>query len=120
MIRSILSTPHSLLTLALDTRSRHSLSAPPPLPASNPIRDLADMMRSIFSLVLLALACVTLAVPFPNATNASELELMPWTSLGINAQDAANFATSGVSPMEGVEIIAAEEALFNGTVTRND
>jgi hypothetical protein len=66
-----------------------------------------------FALFLAALAWQTLAALFTNATG---LDLAPWTTLGINGDDAASFATSGVSPAEGAQIIAAEAALFNGTV----
>lgn len=69
-----------------------------------------------FALILAALAWCALAVPFTDATDATDPNLAPWTTLGISADDAANFAASGVSPIEGAEIIAAEDALFNGTV----
>ncbi|KAL5461589.1 hypothetical protein PMIN06_002088 [Paraphaeosphaeria minitans] len=68
-----------------------------------------------FVLALVALAWCTLAAPFTNITDATGPDLSPWTTLGIDAGDAANFAASGVSPIEGAEIIAAEKALFSGT-----
>ncbi|KAK7186732.1 hypothetical protein DPSP01_001085 [Paraphaeosphaeria sporulosa] len=70
-------------------------------------------MLRYFALMLVALAWCTLAIPLTDVTDPN---LAPWNALGIGADDAANFAASGVSPMEGAQIIATEQALFNGTV----
>lgn len=68
-------------------------------------------MLQLFSLFLAAFAWATLAVP---SSNVSDTSLAPWTTLGVDIDDAARFAASGVSPVEGADIIASEKALFNG------
>ncbi|KAL1596461.1 hypothetical protein SLS60_009107 [Paraconiothyrium brasiliense] len=71
---------------------------------------------SRLALFLATLASLALAAPFSGDTNDTDPSLAPWTNLGITPDDAASFAASGVSPAEGANIIATEEALFNGEV----